>query len=414
MKLKRTHRACLTVLVWLTTTFIASSQVQIPSAINYQGKLTDDLGDALTNGFYMVEFRIWKDPSLSGPSELAWGRSFPVHVVEGGLFNVLLTDDGSIVDGVDTEILGAFDGPERYLGLTIVQDPNGVVQSPGEISPRQRLVSAPYTIQAQTANTVATDGVSNSSLANGSVTTAKIMAGNVTSGTIANGAVTNPKLANNAVTTGKIMDGQVTGSKIAPNAIATDQIVDGAVTSAKLNIDDGYWLNDKPIYLRLQSSTDTNHALIRAGSFAGQSVDGPALYGWTGGVLGTTRPPSGTNYTPKVALSWKHDGSVNINNGPVSVFGGLESKTMGTKYTATTDGFIVYFGFRGHAEFKWWKVGNNTSTPDIDRTQFFNVSGNDSKMISWPVAKGEKWQLVQTGTSSGWYSELYWRPLGSN
>ena len=42
---------------------------------------------------------------------------------------------------------------DRYLGLTITVS-NGVnIVSQSEISPRQQLASAPYAVQAQTANT---------------------------------------------------------------------------------------------------------------------------------------------------------------------------------------------------------------------------------------------------------------------
>ena len=58
--------------------------------------------------------------------------------------------------------------------------------------------------------------------------------------------------------------------------------------------------------LRLRSITDANHGLKWTNNFAGISVDGPALYGYAGGVLGTT------NGGEKAALSWKSNGNVGI------------------------------------------------------------------------------------------------------
>ena len=62
--------------------FIARSQDQIPAAINYQGRLTDTLGDPVSSGYYEVEFRIWDDAVQNGAGDLVWGRSFPLHVVD--------------------------------------------------------------------------------------------------------------------------------------------------------------------------------------------------------------------------------------------------------------------------------------------------------------------------------------------
>lgn len=64
-------------------------------------------------------------------------------------------------------------------------------------------------------------------------------------------------------------------------------------------------LSDNAIYLR----GDTNHALRWAGNtspFASVNVDGPALYGYSGGVLGTT------NGGQNIALQWDTSGNVDV------------------------------------------------------------------------------------------------------
>lgn len=66
-------------------------------------------------------------------------------------------------------------------------------------------------------------------------------------------------------------------------------------------------LNNKDLYL--QANTDTNHGLGWYGGgklFAGASLDGPALYGFSGGALGTT------NGGQKIALAWNNSGNVGI------------------------------------------------------------------------------------------------------
>lgn len=66
-------------------------------------------------------------------------------------------------------------------------------------------------------------------------------------------------------------------------------------------------INNKDIYLR--ADTDTNHGLGWYGAgklFAGSSLDGPALYGFSGGALGTTSDGQ------QIALAWNNSGNVGI------------------------------------------------------------------------------------------------------
>lgn len=124
----------------------ASAQITVPEMINYQGMLRDGEGNAVTSGPYIVEFRIWDHPS---GGDALWGKEYPVHVLADGTFNVILGDGGGEVSPPITNSLrSAFDGEERYLALTVVDTPLGVVASPDEISPRQRLLSAPYALRS--------------------------------------------------------------------------------------------------------------------------------------------------------------------------------------------------------------------------------------------------------------------------
>jgi len=149
-------------LLLLTTPVLAPAQTGIPAAVNYQGTLTDNLGNPVTNGYYQVQFRIWDSPALTGAGDYVWGRSYPLYVAVGGLFNILLNDDGGLVTTpgtpAATSLLSAFAGPSRYLGLTITANPQGAIASPIEISPRQQLVSAPYAMQAQNATAAVSAG----------------------------------------------------------------------------------------------------------------------------------------------------------------------------------------------------------------------------------------------------------------
>jgi len=133
---------------------VQAEEVAVPAAINYQGMLTNPSdGSPVDQGVYHLEFRVWSDPTDTDQDNLIWGRVFAVHVMSNGVFNILLTDDGSPVTSPvpqTNDLKQAFQGENRYLGLTITHGPNGTINSP-EISPRQRMVSSPFSFHAQNA-----------------------------------------------------------------------------------------------------------------------------------------------------------------------------------------------------------------------------------------------------------------------
>ncbi len=158
---------------------LAASE-SVPPAINYQGKLTDNLGNAVASGYYEIQFRIWNDPTKSETANYIWGRAFPLHVVTNGIFNVLLTDDGQVPGSPsENSILDAFKQPDRYLGLTIVRNPSGAVSSPVEITPRQKLATAPFAIHAHEATSAAHASTADNATQAASASSA-VTAGNAT------------------------------------------------------------------------------------------------------------------------------------------------------------------------------------------------------------------------------------------
>lgn len=77
--------------------------------------------------------------------------------------------------------------------------------------------------------------------------------------------------------------------------------------TSELTASGGLRLNDGGLWLR--GGSDTFHGLRYAGGgspFAGQNPDGPVLFGWAGGVLGSIE--GGT----KAVLNWKSSGQVGI------------------------------------------------------------------------------------------------------
>ncbi|MDH3890531.1 MAG: hypothetical protein OEV49_05555 [candidate division Zixibacteria bacterium] len=104
-----------------------------PTAINYQGRLTDAVGDPVADDKYSVTFTIY-DADADGNSK--WTETQSVDVVDG-LFSVLLGSGNPILDTV-------FNGTERYLGIQVGANPEG--------TPRVKLVTVPYAFHANKAD----------------------------------------------------------------------------------------------------------------------------------------------------------------------------------------------------------------------------------------------------------------------
>jgi hypothetical protein len=156
------------------------------------------------------------------------------------------------------------------------------------------------------------------------------------------------------VHTGGAQGAKLTGDAIDPSAVLT---VQNATVSGKLTVHarevlaeiDGILARIKTLEtnavargpagevvlaekeLRLRGSADGNHVLRWAGAqaFGNLTVDGPALYGFSGGILGTT---SGQ---PRVALAWDSNGRIGMGT-PVStnqldISNGTRTDTHGTQ-----------------------------------------------------------------------------------
>lgn len=132
---------------------VFAESTAVPKLINYQGKLTDSVGEPLVaTSNQTLSFKIFNKP-VSDPAieddGLIWGPQIfnddpdnkgvgygaKVPVVNG-FFNVILGPKD--IDG--DSIVTAFTKPDRYLEITI-GDP-GVA-----ISPRQQVLSTPYALQ---------------------------------------------------------------------------------------------------------------------------------------------------------------------------------------------------------------------------------------------------------------------------
>ncbi len=104
------------------------------SRLNYQGQLTDNLGEPVADGSYSVDFRIYQ--AASGGVAI-WSETQNVTVAKG-LFNVVL---GS-VNSINLTVPQATD--DLWIAIE--------VNSNGEMSPRQQLLPAVYAWNAERLN----------------------------------------------------------------------------------------------------------------------------------------------------------------------------------------------------------------------------------------------------------------------
>lgn len=137
------HLLSILVLALVSTTSAVS-----PGLISYQGYLTNGSGTPLT-GNYSIRFSIYSQPS-SGSA--LWSETRTVPVVDGR-FNVQLGDISSITASM-------FQDSIRYLGIKVGSDQ--------EITPRSRLVSVPYSFEADNAARLGGQDVSEFALLGGS------------------------------------------------------------------------------------------------------------------------------------------------------------------------------------------------------------------------------------------------------
>ena len=185
MKTIRLVRLFTSVAALLLWSFGAAA-APLGTAFTYQGRLTDAGGDA--NGNYDMRFALYS--TSVGGSPIVTITNLNV-AVSNGLFTTTL-DFGT----------GVFTGDAYWLELAVRTNGSGEFTA---LSPRQELTPSPYALYAAAAP-----------LADGSVTSAKIL----------DGTIANADLDAGAVTTDKISDGTITGADLADNTVTSAQLAD--------------------------------------------------------------------------------------------------------------------------------------------------------------------------------------------
>jgi len=116
--------------VLILSVVVSAGAQGAPQMISYQGYLTDNQGDPITQENIQMVFTIY-DASVGGTFD--WRETHWVDV-SNGLFDVIL--------GTISDIEPAWLDGYRYLGISVDSDP--------EMDPRQLLVSVPYALWSDT------------------------------------------------------------------------------------------------------------------------------------------------------------------------------------------------------------------------------------------------------------------------
>lgn len=140
-----------------------------PPFIDYQGSVLDDQGNPLAPtapALFKMEFRIWDQ---IGAGNLIWSEQQTVTVSKGQ-FSVRLGDGSAATDIIppkvpQNQLLLAFEGQDRFLGVTVVTNP----ALKTEITPRVAFLTTPFAHVANTASRVIQAAGTSSSLMLGGV-----------------------------------------------------------------------------------------------------------------------------------------------------------------------------------------------------------------------------------------------------
>ena len=119
-----------------------SEAASFSKVINYQGKLTDNLGATVADGLYNMEFKLYT--ASSGGSSIWTNTLIQADriTVTDGLFSVLLGATSTALTGVN------FDQP-LYMSINIGGTTNTVSPTwDGEMSPRKQLSAAPSAFES--------------------------------------------------------------------------------------------------------------------------------------------------------------------------------------------------------------------------------------------------------------------------
>lgn len=122
--------------------------------------------------------------------------------------------------------------------------------------------------------------------------------------------------------------------------------------------------------------------------------------------------PSGVTYYRRLGQFYNNSSSnilndetvINDNDYYSIQLGDWVSKTVGTIYLASTDGFAVAWRYENTTDFLIHGYTDSNSSPSTERAHYTNYSDPAGGSITMPVKKGDYWKVIGADT-------LYWLPL---
>ena len=359
--MKPLHLLTLTALLALAD--VAQAQ---GTAFTYQGRLNDAAGPA--TGTYDFQFTV-RD-ALTGGSPVGVNPLAATVAVSNGLFTVAL-DFGA----------GVFTGQPRWLEIGVATNGGG---SFATLTPRQRITSTPYAMQADNAVTASAANSVSAANISGTLTTAQLPANLLTNnqaGVTLGGAWSGNGGGLTNLTAGSIVAGTLADTRLSGNVALRNGNNGFTGTNALTDID-----------LHLRGSADANHGVGWYGSgkpFANFSPDGPMLFGYSAGGLGTTIN------TQALALTWNAAGNVGIGtanpSARLSVYG---NATVASNLTVVGAVTAASFTGNGSALTALNAASLNTGTVPLAQLPALLVTNGESAVTLAGTFSGDGTGLV--------------------
>jgi|GEM_PF-1049321 len=148
---------------FITTLFLNSATYAAPGinqTLSFQGRLLTATGGVVTDGYYNIQFKIYKGGTDSGGGTKQWEETYKNNSpdqgvqVKNGYFSVNLGSKESLssVDWNDDTLYLSMNIAGSATGCTTFG--SGPCVADGEMTPMKRITSVPYAMQAQNANTL--------------------------------------------------------------------------------------------------------------------------------------------------------------------------------------------------------------------------------------------------------------------
>ncbi len=239
----------LTLIALLAINFTLFSQA--PQRMSYQAVIRNSSGDLVTNHSIKMRISILQD-SPTGTE--AYVETHTITTNANGLATIEI-GGGSIVSGNFATINW---GSGTYY-LKTETDPAG--GSAYSIIGTSQLLSVPYALNSKTSESVADNSITSAKIVDGTIATADLGNNSVTSAKITDATIAAADLATNSITTEKINAGAVTGAKIAQAGATSGQALKWNGTTWAPAADatgggSGGWTDDGSI-IRLTTTTDS-------------------------------------------------------------------------------------------------------------------------------------------------------------